>query len=515
MTVKLEYRPLVPLPFPASCSSSRSAAALHKYLELDEQMGDLPPFSSPLNLPAASFLSLSSSSNSVFDRLPELYPTQTGPSLSPRHLLSPPHLQASLSASSPQPLDAASLASDSTLVSHSTVASYASTSVVASPDLLSAAIDEVGHGEPILAPSPPTRDSSIFSSSSSSSSASSSALSTPRDGHSSPVDQPSAFISALRPKRRRPLTTELRHSIVKLEEGVEEEEEDEQESEEEEERHRKHRAAVIDQTVHRARELYGLVGLLTRACNRQNEHIRVLTQQLQATTAQLQAASHSTSTSNSTQPADDTIICSAQSQSSSQAVASPTAPASSSNPDLVDSSGLTSSLLLSVRVSIALHDATTARVLDCNAYMLQTTGWERHHVIGRIMQRTYDEYMDDRVWQANEPMRRLAGDHVLVNGPNGTMVRAVLQEQYPASLEKKRALYRGEMERVRALWRNQMRDGVVYETSAMSYVADWKDVDDGQGGVVRRPNRVVCVCSMFDARRVDDDDMRVESEPSV
>ena len=77
--------------------------------------------------------------------------------------------------------------------------------------------------------------------------------------------------------------------------------------------------------------------------------------------------------------------------------------------------------------------------------MLESTGWERQHIIGRIIGRSYDELMDERIWHANESLRRLTGDHVLVNGPDGTtMVRAQIQEQYPASLEKTRQLYRRE-----------------------------------------------------------------------
>ena len=172
------------------------------------------------------------------------------------------------------------------------------------------------------------------------------------------------------------------------------------------------------------------------------------------------------------------------------------------------SSVLSSSLLLSARVGVLVTDAQTGRALDCNGYLLESTGWERHHVIGRVMQRSYDDTMDDRVWQANAPRRRHAIDTGLVNGPDGTMVPRRLQEQYPSSMEQKRALYRGDVERSNSVWRHQLRDGFVYELEATLYVCDWTDVDDGQGGVVGRPQRVMCVVSRFvDWRRVEADDL--------
>ena len=484
MTVKAEHGP--------SSLPHSSASPVLKWLELG-QMSDSPKFSSPLDLPAASFLSSSASTYSVFERLPQLSPA-------PHYLIPPPALEPLLSASSSQPSAASSQPSALSLSSPSTTSSsspppYLSTAFVGRTDVLSVALDELSNIELMVVPPPPERDSSIFSSSSSSASSVSSALSTPRHA-SSPVSTPTALVSALRPKRRRPLTSELRQSAVKLEGAAE----DDDSSEEEEEQHRKHRAAVVDQTVHRARELYGLVGLLSRACNRQNDNIRALTEQLQAATSALQVATQSARVTGEAP--------------SSESIASLASSASSSLDSRLASSALNSSLLLSVRVAITVVDGMASRVLDCNAYMLESTGWERHHVIDRIIGRSYDELMDDRVWQANETVRRLTGDHVLVNGPGGTMVRAQLQEQYPSSLEKKRRLYRREVDKISALWRNQLRDGFVYEMSGVTYVSDWMDVDDRRGGLVQRPQRVVWVVPMWDARRVDND-TRPEHEPDV
>ena len=245
------------------------------------------------------------------------------------------------------------------------------------------------------------------------------------------------------------------------------------------EREKKHRWAVIAATTNRMKELYDEIAAWKEGYRRQQQHAQQLAGDLQAATAALCAAVQ-----------QQRLYPAAGSQSVEHSRESSSA-LDRAMGSMVFGSPLAGTSLLAV----GLFDVTSGRIHDCNTRFMDGMPLTRDQLIGVRLIKSYDDLMmDDHTWAAEQPALEPSADFVK------RAERKHEKQQYPESMEQMRQLWRGEVERIDVVIRCHI---AMYEVRSSFWVAEWADVDDGQGDSVRRPQRMLAIASLADAKPVE------------
>lgn len=246
------------------------------------------------------------------------------------------------------------------------------------------------------------------------------------------------------------------------------------------EEYKKHRATVLETTVHKAREMYEQLSILTSACYKQHDSIQQLRRQLKAVTAALHVATQPRRCDNCEHP-----------------LASVPADSSSILHSCIASSALTSSLLLACRVGTCVMDGSSGRLLDANDELLDFSGWQRSQLVDACQPVVGWPNVRSQV-QLRRPVDDKSADN---RGRVG-----LAADQYGRSWQRIWQLYTGELDKTDAVWRCCHAGGGIYEMSCSQHVASWEDEDGEEvpvSGMRRTPGRVVWIISIMDAKRVD------------
>ena len=244
----------------------------------------------------------------------------------------------------------------------------------------------------------------------------------------------------------------------------------------------KDKVTILEHSARRLEQMQSIIHQLTAACTTQQNNNRLLLTQLHTNNQQLQQQSPPSP--------------------SSHPLALFHPPVAQQLDANLGNQSLYASLFLSASAPMFIIRCDTGCVVDLNTRMSEDSGWQRHHVVGRMMTAPYDAF----VCETKVDMDRImcaAGQRVLVEGSDGQLVPATKQNQYERSRYLIQQLYQGYVNQIDAVWRAQMRNGKVYEVMCKSYISGYRDVLNEEGRSVRRPNTVVFVCDTLNAVCVD------------
>ena len=274
--------------------------------------------------------------------------------------------------------------------------------------------------------------------------------------------------------------------------------EEEEEEEVEEVEGRRDKVTVLEDSARKIYELQRLVSRLTDACDAQQANNRTLVLQLQLAIRQQPPPLLSSPRSSSS-----ALSSSAASSDSSHPLSLLPSLVSQRLDAHIGSASLHSSWFVSSSVAIAVIRVSTGCVLDVNDRLLHESGWQRPHIVGRLMCPPYDLIIA-RESYTEQSFLDLSPQRILVDGPDGRLVPARTQRQYERSKVLIQELYRGDKQHIFCVFRYQMKDGRVYEVQSTVWTTSWLE-ERGKDGVVRRkPESVFMVCSYPDAVIVDE-----------
>ena len=139
--------------------------------------------------------------------------------------------------------------------------------------------------------------------------------------------------------------------------------------------------------------------------------------------------------------------------------------------------------------------------MEVNSRMLACTGWERTHLVNRMMMARYSHYRDPSSatiadWNT---LRHDDTNRVLVDGPHGSMVPVGYYDQPAASMALMGRLLAGEVRSIVATWRSAIRCGRVVDMECQGWVGGEVEVLDESGGLVKRP---AWLATVYDLREV-------------
>ena len=172
--------------------------------------------------------------------------------------------------------------------------------------------------------------------------------------------------------------------------------------------------------------------------------------------------------------------------------------------DETRSHSIYSSAFLSSSLSLFLVSVGTGLVLDANARLFQSTGWQRHHVIGRLLTAPYQS-MIYRNSTLHERMQR-AKQRLLVENEHKQMVPAENVHQYESSRRALVELLTGQKEQIYAVWRMYIRNGKLCELPGTCWAGEEEDVEEVVGGQLkrcRRPKHITFAFAFSDAIMLD------------
>ena len=154
----------------------------------------------------------------------------------------------------------------------------------------------------------------------------------------------------------------------------------------------------------------------------------------------------------------------------------------------VVSQSLGSTLFLSSNVGQLVVDVLSGSVVDVNDRFMAVTRWERPHLLGRILVAPYDLMTAGVTTLSPERHRAIHSQSVLVEGPDGQLAPARLDEKVAmtATVDAVRALYKGEVDWISVVWRLPLRDGRWYDVPCVNYIGGWVECEDG-----RRPSTMM------------------------
>ena len=165
-----------------------------------------------------------------------------------------------------------------------------------------------------------------------------------------------------------------------------------------------------------------------------------------------------------------------------------------------------SSAFLSTSLSLFLVSVSTGLVLDANARLLQSTGWQRHHVIGRLLTSPYKRLLDrNRLTDAEKRERQK--QRVLIENKHKQMVPAPHVQQYPSGRQAVVDVSSGRRDSASAIWRLYLRSGELCELPGTCWSGEWEEVDEEGDGEerrqYRRPKHVIFALSFSEAMVMD------------
>ena len=167
----------------------------------------------------------------------------------------------------------------------------------------------------------------------------------------------------------------------------------------------------------------------------------------------------------------------------------------------MNSQQLGSAAFLSASAAMMVVSLVNGCVVDVNDRLLQCTGWERHHLIARMIMAPYPQSPSALPRGTNDwkALWRQQSSRILVDGPDGGMVPCGYYEQPAASIALMGRLLLGEMRSVTATWRTVIRTGRVVDLECRTWVGGEVDVVEAAGGMVKRP---AWLASVYDLRDI-------------
>ena len=142
-------------------------------------------------------------------------------------------------------------------------------------------------------------------------------------------------------------------------------------------------------------------------------------------------------------------------------------------------STLSSASTLPATMSAVMIDCDNGVALDVNEGMLRY-GWTRSELVGS----------------------QFCAGYAYVLGIEHNYSGPLEVAQYERSKRLKRELYLGKITKCVARWRIELQDGLI-EVETTTWIDSWKDVQDSEGVVTRRPLRAMAVTSLADIMPVD------------
>jgi len=172
--------------------------------------------------------------------------------------------------------------------------------------------------------------------------------------------------------------------------------------------------------------------------------------------------------------------------------------------DETRSHSIYSSAFLSSTLSLFLVSVSTGLVLDANARLFQSTGWQRHHVIGRLLTAPYKILLhrtaSDSERQQNQQKR------LLIEDAQKHMVPARNVQQYESARQAVVDVSTGVREQVHSAWRLYVRDGRLCEAPGTCWGGESEEVEEGEGDEMRRyrrPKHIIFAFSFSEVLMVD------------
>jgi len=173
--------------------------------------------------------------------------------------------------------------------------------------------------------------------------------------------------------------------------------------------------------------------------------------------------------------------------------------------DETRSHSIYSSAFLSSTLSLFLVSVGTGLVLDANARLFQSTGWQRHHVIGRLLTAPFDSLIHRNSSHSERERRQC--QRLLVENEQKQMVPSRSVQQYESGRQAIVDVSSGAREQVHSVWRLYIRDGRLCELPGTCWGGEVEEVEEeGGGGEVRRyrrPKHIIFAFSFSEAVMVD------------
>ena len=168
----------------------------------------------------------------------------------------------------------------------------------------------------------------------------------------------------------------------------------------------------------------------------------------------------------------------------------------------INSQQLGSATFVSASAAMMVVSLVNGCVVDVNERLLLCTGWERQHLVARMIMAPYAQppsamQPGTTDWDALREQQR---NRILVDGPSDCgMVPAGYYEQPAASLALLVRLLVGELRSVTAVWRTVVRSGRVVDVLCRSWAGGEVDVLEASGSIANRP---AWLASVYDLREI-------------
>ena len=172
--------------------------------------------------------------------------------------------------------------------------------------------------------------------------------------------------------------------------------------------------------------------------------------------------------------------------------------------DMTRAHSVYSSAFLSSSLSLCLVSVSSGLVLDANARLFHTTGWQRHHVIGRMLTVPYEHLITRTVCPSERQQRQQ--QRLLVEDRHGQMVPSPQVQQYETGRQAIVDVASGARAQVYSVWRLHVRSGRLYELPGSCWAGELEDVEEGEGEQLRRyrrPQHIIFAFSFSEAIMID------------
>ena len=164
--------------------------------------------------------------------------------------------------------------------------------------------------------------------------------------------------------------------------------------------------------------------------------------------------------------------------------------------DETRSQSIYSSAFLSGSLSLFLVSVSSGLVLDANSCLFRATGWQRNHVIGRLLTVPYDILMRRVEPSPSERLQRQQ-QRLLVENERRQMAPARLVQQYKSGRQAIVDVCSGAREQAHSVWRMYVRNGRLCELPGTCWAGEYSDVVEDEGGLPRRRAKHILIAVSF------------------